>query len=97
MTILERTKITMRKVNKRFIEELGKVLKQFDVKALDDFINTHKEYYNDDLIWQWNNTTEVIKEISLCKMIIARTDMPYYLQVKAFKRLDEIRKELKTK
>lgn len=87
----------MLKVYKQFSKELGKVLKRFDIKALDDFINTHKEYYSDDLIWQWNNTTEVVKEMSLCKMIIARTDMPYYLQVKAFKRLDEIRKELKTR
>ena len=83
----------MAKVNKRFSKELGKVLKQFDIKALDDFINTHTEYYNDDLIERWNNTTDVIKEMSLCKMIIARTDMPYHLQEKAIKRLDEIRKE----
>lgn len=85
----------MLKVNKRFSKELGKVLKQFDVKALDDFINTHKEYYNDYLIERWNATNEVIKEKALCKMIIARTDMPYHLQEKAFKRLDEIRKENK--
>ena len=85
----------MTKVNKRFTKALGKVLKRFDVKALDDFINTHTEYYNDDLIERWNATNEVIKEMALCKMIIARTDMPYRLQDKAIKRLDEIRKENK--
>ena len=85
----------MLKVNKRFTKELGKVLRRFDVKALDDFINTHKEYYKDDLIEQWNATSEVIKELDLCKMIIARNDMPYHLQEKAIKRQDEIRKEMK--
>ena len=84
----------MKKITREFVKELGNVLRKFDVKALDDFINTHKEYYDDDLIERWNNTTDVIKEMSLCKMIIARTDMPFHLQERASKRIDELRKEL---
>ena len=81
----------MTKINGDFVKELGKTLRKFDVKALDDFINSHKEYYNDFLIDNWNRSALVIKEMTLCKMIIARTDMSLPLKIKASKRLDEIR------
>ena len=84
----------MTKINDDFVKELGNALKQFSVKALDDFINSHKEYYHDFLIDKWNRTDNIIKEMTLCKMIIARTDMSLELQIKASKRLDEIRAKI---
>lgn len=58
---------------KKYAKELKKCLNKFDVKALDEFVETHQEYYSLDFLVRWNKETPTVKKLTLCKIIIRNT------------------------
>lgn len=76
---------------KKYANELGEILKTFDVDKLNDFIERNKNFYGKDFYDRWTTASLKAKEMTLCKMILARTDLSSELKLKAEERLLELK------
>lgn len=78
---------------KKYTQELGEILKTFDVNKLDNFIEINKKNLGDNFYNDWSATPSKTKEMAMCEMIIARTDLSYELKLKAQEKLEELKND----
>ena len=76
-----------------YVEELGEVLKKFNIEDLDAFLEKYKETQDEEINDKWKKAPSIFKEMVMCIMILNRIDMPKDLKEKAQKRLNEIKGE----
>lgn len=74
-----------------YVEELGQVLKKFNIEDLDAFLEKYKENQDEEINEKWKKAPSIFKEMVVCKMILNHIDMPKDLKERAKKRLSEIR------
>lgn len=68
---------------KDYVNELGTCLKKESVEELRKFVDSHSMYFNPATVERFKNAPDTVVEITLYKMIYARTDMPRKLKIKA--------------
>ena len=68
---------------KKYVEDRDKMLKKCDVNELRKFVNEHKEFYTDGYIEAFNAATDEVLLITLHKMIVNVTSMPFKMRQKS--------------